>query len=156
MLQIAGTLALLAVVGKFYAAPALAQVRAAIVQDRDQRGRNFYQSTSNCQNVTSPCVIAFQAVPAGKRLIIEHVSALGKMSAANTLAEVELRGGLVFQFLALTAAPANYPGQFSYIADAQVLAAYDVGQVPSVDMFSTSGSLFTGVASISGYMIDIP
>lgn len=155
--QVAGALALLAVVGKFYAAPAMAQaVRAAIVQDRDQRGRNLYQSTLNCQNATNPCVIAFPAVPAGKRLIVEHVTALAVMPAANTLADVELRGGSIFQFLPLTANLANFAGQFEYTTNQPVLAAYNAGEIPNVDAFSTSGAQFTVLATISGYMIDIP
>ena len=39
LLTLAGTLALVAVLGKFYAIPAVAQVtRAALVQDRDSPG----------------------------------------------------------------------------------------------------------------------
>ncbi len=32
----------------------------------------------------------------------------------------------------------------------------DGGQVPNVDVFVASGSSFTALASISGYMIDLP
>ena len=60
-------LVLLAVLGKFYAVPLVAQVRAAIVQDRDSKARNVYQEVESCFNVTNPCQITFAAVPAGKR-----------------------------------------------------------------------------------------
>jgi hypothetical protein len=155
---LAGALALLAVLGKFYAVPLVAQVRAAIVQDRDSKARNIYQSVQNCFNVTNPCQVTFAAVPAGKRLIVEQVSALVTLptAAAGTIADIELRGASVFQFLPIVAAPGNFGGQVQYTTNQTVLAAYDAGQVPQVDTFVASGATFTVVASISGYMIDIP
>jgi hypothetical protein len=155
---LAGALALLAVLGKFYAVPLVAQVRAAIVQDRDAKARNIYQSVQNCFNVTNPCQVTFAAVPAGKRLIVEQVSALVTLptAAAGTIADIELRGASVFQFLPIVAAPGNFGGQVQYTTNQTVLAAYDAGQVPQVDTFVASGATFTVVASISGYMIDIP
>lgn len=155
---LAGALALLAVFGKFYAVPLVAQVRAAIVQDRDSKARNIYQSVQNCSNVTNPCQVTFAAVPAGKRLIVEQVSALVTLptAAAGTIADIELRGASVFQFLPIVAAPGNFGGQVQYTTNQTVLAAYDAGQVPQVDTFVASGATFTVVASISGYMIDIP
>lgn len=41
MLAMAGVLALLAVLGRFYAQPVLAQVRAALVSDVDNPARGF-------------------------------------------------------------------------------------------------------------------
>ncbi|HEY1495192.1 MAG TPA: hypothetical protein VGF49_11655 [Candidatus Solibacter sp.] len=155
---LAATLALLAVLGKFYAKPLMAQVKAAIVQDRDSKARNIYQAVNNCFNVSNPCQVTFPAVPPGKRLIIEQVSALVTLptAAGSSLADVELRGASVFQFLPLVAAPGNFGGQVQYTTNQTVLASYDAGQVPEVDTFVASGSTFTVLASISGYMIDIP
>jgi hypothetical protein len=158
---LAGALALLAVLGKFYAVPLVAQVRAAIVQDRDAKARNFYQSVQSCFNVNNPCVIDFPAVPTGKRLIIEQVSAVATLptAAAGTIDLIELRGAggsNVFQFLPVTASIGNFGGQVQYATNQTVLAAYDAGQIPEVDTFVASGSTFTVLASISGYMIDIP
>jgi hypothetical protein len=158
MLQLAGALLLCAVIGKYYAVPAIAQVKGVLTltQDRDSRARNFYQAVLACQNVTNPCQIVFPAVPAGKRLIIEHVSTLSTMPAAGTLADVELRGAAVFQFLPVVAAPGNFGGQFQYTTNDVVLAAYEAGQQPNVDAFAATASPFTVLASISGYMIDLP
>jgi hypothetical protein len=124
--------------------------------DRDATGRNLYQAVSNCSNVPNPCVIAFPAVPAGKRLVITHVSALAVMPSATALVVVELRGGNIFQFLPSVASPGNFTGQFDSIVNQEVLAAYEVGQTPEVDGFAATVSTFTVVASISGYMIDVP
>lgn len=152
-------LALMAVLGRFYAAPLIAQVRAAIVQDRDSVARNFYQEVESCFNVPNPCVIPFATVPAGKRLIVKQVSTLVTLPAPGTLADVELRGANgsgVFQFIPIVAAPGNFGGQFQYTAHAEVLASFEAGQTPNVDIFVASNANFTGLASISGYMIDIP
>lgn len=159
LLTLAGALALLAVFGKFYAVPLIAQVRAALVQDRDSKARNVYQEVESCFNVTNPCVIPFASVPAGKRLIIEQVSALVTLPAAGTIADIELRGSGgsgVFQFLPVVASIGNFGGQFQYTTNQTVLASYDAGQAPNVDAFVASTAPFTMIASISGYMIDIP
>jgi hypothetical protein len=153
--QIAGVLALVGVLGKFYAPPLLAQVRAALVQDRDAEGRNIYQANSNC-NSPDPCVIAFPAVPAGKRLIIKQASALVKFGAGGTIVSVQLRGGTVFQYLPVIATPGNFAGETDFVAHAPVLASYEAGEQPNMDAFSPTGGSFLMVASISGYMIDIP
>jgi len=159
LLTLAGALTLLAVLGHFYGKPLLAQVRAAIVQDRDSKARNIYQEVESCFIATNPCVIPFAPVPAGKRLIIEQVSALVTLPAAGTLADIELRGSGgsgVFQFLPVIASIGNFGGQFQYTTNQTVLASYDAGQVPNVDAFVASNSPFTMLASLSGYMIDIP
>lgn len=75
LLTLAGGLALLAVLGKFYAAPAFAQVRAALVQDVDQPARQPFQYTvsqslSNFSYTSVP-------IPAGKRLIVDFIAVSG-------------------------------------------------------------------------------
>lgn len=69
LLTIAAGLLLLAVVGKFYAPPVLAQVRAALVQDVDQPARAPFQVTVNAdiKNFTFTSV----PIPSGKRLVID-------------------------------------------------------------------------------------
>ena len=156
LLTFTGALALLAVLGEFYAPPLMAQVRAALVQDRDSVGRNLYQSVNNCSNVTNPCVIAFPAVPAGQRLIITQVSALLIMPPGVTPLNAELRGANVFQFLPAIATPGNFAGESDYVVNQTVLASYDAGQSPEVAVFVPSPSAFSAEASISGYMIAIP
>jgi hypothetical protein len=154
-LQLAGVLALIAVVGKFYAVPAIAQVRAALVQNRDEPARNFYSVESFCQTPTfNYCEVDFPAVPAGKRLIIQHVSALNSMPAANTIGDSDLRikgSGSIKAFLPVVAPPTGS----NYITNAAVLASFEAGEQPSYLVFSSSPT-FTTVAVLSGYMIDIP
>jgi hypothetical protein len=80
-------------------------------------------------------------------------------AAAGSVADIELRGSggsNVFQFLPVIASIGNFGGQAQYTTNQTVLASYDAGQVPNVDAFVATTSSFTMVASISGYMIDIP
>jgi hypothetical protein len=158
LLTFAGILAILAVISKFYAVPVIAQVRAAIVQDRDAQGRNFYQALNSTSGCIGTCVVSFSAVPAGKRLIVQQVSTLATFGVAGSgaPAEIELRGGSVFQFLPITTSPANFGSQTQFIAHAGVLGAYDAGETPSVDAFTPNGNSYSLLANISGYMIDIP
>jgi len=71
LLTMAAALALLAVLGKFYAIPALGQaVRAALVQDRDNPARTaFTVKVPVDENNTS----VFPTVPSGKRMIITNM-----------------------------------------------------------------------------------
>src|ERR1017187_7583386 len=74
LLKFAGALALLAVLGKFYAVPAIAQaVRAAVIKNIDERGRVPYQATITCVSASTVCQYYFPAVPAHSRLVIEYV-----------------------------------------------------------------------------------
>jgi hypothetical protein len=130
----------------------------AMVQDRDQRGRNIYQNTVSCFAATDPCVLQLPAVPAGQRLIVEHVSAIVTMQSGDAPDATELRGGNqnVYQFLPLTPVPGNFGGQSQFVTNQAVLASYNAGEVPEVDTFAPTGHTFTVLADVSGYMISIP
>src|ERR1700757_351238 len=71
-------LAALSVLTHFFGKPVLASVRAALVQNVDEPGRNPYQETEfdlSCSNGANPaCNVDFAAVPAGKRLVVPHVN----------------------------------------------------------------------------------
>src|SRR5947207_15636412 len=91
-------MALLSVVGAFYAAPAIAQtVRAALVKNLDEPGRNPYMHTSyaSCTSLyTQTCQVFLPAPPAGKRLVVQYVSA-----------GIEASGGITGSYLLNTGAP---------------------------------------------------
>ena len=76
LLNFAGALAALAILGHFYAKPLLAQVRAALVKNVDEHGRVPYQQSTGCSPSPSNCEALFPAVPSNRRLVIEYVSAL--------------------------------------------------------------------------------
>jgi hypothetical protein len=87
LLTLAGALALIAVLGHFYAKPLLAQVRAALVQNVDEPGRNpiplgFLSVIGNSE--------ADFSVPAGKRYVIEAFTGRCFLDSASSLTAVEV------------------------------------------------------------------
>ncbi len=158
MLQFAGMLALLAVLGKFYAVPAFAQIKAALVQVRDEPARNPYYQQGSCNSPTFQyCNVNFPAVPAGKRLVITHVSSLNLMPAANTITSTDLRvlNGFIKAFFPVSALPAN-GGTFNYASNEVTYATFEAGETPQFLTFVNSNANFQLVAILSGYTIDIP
>lgn len=70
----------LVTLGKVFERPLLAQIRAALTQNIDEPGRNPYQESyfsylNDCAAASKFCNFNFSVVPAGKRLVITHVSA---------------------------------------------------------------------------------
>ena len=159
LLTLAGALALAAVLGKFYAVPAFAQVRAALMQDRDSKARNYYQTYNlSCGYAVGICATDLAVVPAGKRLIIEHVSGEADTVAANDLYRVSLwnknqSSSAYLEFGPAALTPNNlYARPFNQA----VFAAFDAGQTPQLVLQTTGVNGFAWQAALTGYMIDIP
>jgi hypothetical protein len=154
MWTMAGALALLAVVGKFYALPAIAQtVRAALVQDRDSPGRQAFTYFTQPPVNTNP--ILFPSVPAGKRRVINGVYVVATSAAGCpvNIATFATGGGGTFL--------ASLPGFFipglglsaASLTSAQiVMNAGDLGNAS----LSCTGPSTTAYLTLTGYDIDIP
>ena len=139
-------------------APALAQQKAALVQDRDQVGRDYYYAEGACSQATSQyCSVVFQTPPAGKRLMITRVNTLNLMTAPTSITSMDLRyqGGSVIAFLIPVVNPGIF-GTTNYTSNDAILAKFDPGEIPQVLTFVTDTANFQMVAIITGYMIDIP
>jgi hypothetical protein len=153
LVTLAGALALLAVLGKYYAAPAIAQVvRAAVVKNVDEKGRIPYivAGFSSCSPFgTTGAECSFAAVPANKRLVIEYINA-GLSHAPGSAPDVAFRfngaGGTLHQF-SLPTFP-RVPGISG--TSAQVLIYLDAGQVPR--LVSDAGFI---QAELTGYLVDL-
>ena len=157
-LQMAGVLALLAVVGKFYAVPAYAQIKATFIQNRDEPGRNAYYQTASCNiNTFGYCSVTFPVVPAGKRLVLTHVSALNLMPAANTITSSDLRilNGNIKAFYPVTQYPSTAPG-VNYVSNDNAPLTFEAGETPQFLTFVSSNANFQLVVSLSGYTVDLP
>jgi hypothetical protein len=150
------TQSLRALGGKPRTEPSTGQFRATIAQDSGSQDRNLYRAVNNCSNVTGACVMTFPTVPAGKRLIIDHVRAAAVMSESDNMFHVVLRGGSTFQFLPIVTARGNFIGRFDHTVDQPVFAIYETGQAPNVDVLVATSEPFTVEAFVSGYTIDIP
>jgi hypothetical protein len=152
LLTFAGALALLAVVGKFYAVPVMAQVRAALVKNLDEPARNPYMQTAfvSCSSPTTLCDILFPAPPAGRRLVVQHLSAnIGAPNGINV--SLLLAPGNV-QF-ALPAHVDQAPANLS--VNEPVLAYFEPGQIPLYRIAIPVGSSVAASAVISGYLVDL-
>jgi len=148
--------ALIGIIALGASCPAFAQ-KAALVQNRDDVARNFYYENVYCGGPSfGYCQLVFSVVPAGKRLIITHVSMLNQMLAPNTISSIDLRylNGQLQAFLTATLSPATGNG-YNYSVNDSVLASYDAGQTPTLLTFSNSPA-FQVIGIISGYTVDIP
>ena len=163
LLTLAGVLALLAVLGHFYAKPLLAQVRAALVQNVDDPGRIPYQASvlgttgANCSIIG--CTFAFAPVPAGHRLVVQHVSMFIQPNANSVPAGVSLTAKtassafLVNVVFHATVQAADNDIRF----DQPVMAYFDAGETPLASIqasFNTAAPNATQLAFLSGYMLD--
>jgi hypothetical protein len=154
LLTLAGVLALTAVLGKFYAVPVMAQVRAALIKNIDERGRNPYMQFGEIGCVNSGlCDLTFPPVPTGKRLVVEHVSGNFNPNPGVGINGIFLitAGFGVFSF------PASSIASPELVAVNQpVLAYYEAGQTPLVRVaWSSSSNPGAFTAILSGYLVDL-
>jgi hypothetical protein len=159
LITLAGALALAAVLGKFYAVPAFGQVRAALMQDRDNKARNYYQTTNlSCGYALNLCSTDLPVVPAGKRLVIEHISGEADTSGPNDLYRASLwtKNQSVSAYLEFGPAILTPNNLYARPFNQVVFAAFDAGQTPQLTLQTTGNVAFAWQAVITGYMIDIP
>jgi hypothetical protein len=157
LITLAGALALVAVLGKFYAVPAFAQVRAALVQDRDNKARNSYRTNVSCGYAAGLCATDLPPVPAGKRLVIEHISGEADMQGPSDLYRItfvlkNLSTAAYLEFGPPKLTPNNL---YAHPFNQTVFATFDAGQIPQLSVQAT-GAPFAWDAVLTGYMIDIP
>jgi hypothetical protein len=155
LLTLAAALVLVAAFGKFFALPLLAQTRAALVQNMDERGRIPYQSTSinsNCSG-TLQCDVFFSTVPTNKRLVITHV---------DTFVTVNNTGSLINIFVS-TATSSNraYPeftagpqtaGVSTFLSSRAVQLYVDAGAAALVH-FQATDKVFPLSVTLTGYLL---
>lgn len=150
---IAGALALIAVLGKYYAAPAIAQVvRAAVVKNIDEKGRVSYVATANCPvpvaNIS--CSAAFPPVPANKRLVIEYVNAeFNKTSGFDPSAAISFIGedNLNRRFVLPTFLRV---GASNFGVSSPVLIYVEPGRIVTFDVFGSVSQAY-----LTGYLVDL-
>lgn len=157
LLTFAGALALLAVLGKFYAPPLMGQVRAAMVQDVDQPARSPFQASVaiNINNFTFTNV----PIPSGKRLVVDYLAVSG---AAQT------SGADIQPIILISSSVAGNPSALYYIGPDQSTAvqgqyyhtekatiyADSLSVSPAYAGFTPTFMAFNVV--ISGHLISIP
>ena len=135
-----------------------------VFRNADEPGRAPYQVravglTSTVCNEFG-CLVKFPAVPAGRRLVVQHVSGFFQPKAGSVPARI----GLYSTVLGVSVASEFFAtvqggGAFTdIIFDQPVLAYFDAGDQPGVwiDQVSidTSSPNNTQVASLNGYLVD--
>lgn len=143
--------------------PAAAQTRAALVQSVDEPGRNPYQETladTACRG-TSVCGFNFATVPAGKRLVVTHISGYVD-TATGTLPNSFLQssfGGSAYATVPFTGVrgPTSALGTRIFI-NQSVLAYFGAGESPRGSYQGLLGEVLSGGAlmMLSGYFVNVP
>jgi hypothetical protein len=152
----AGALVLLAVLGKFYAVPVLAQVRSALVKNIDERGRIPYTLTVFCSsNGSTQCSAFFPAVPANKRLVIEHVN--GSIDTPTNLSVVDFSGNGTFQNIFFQFQGLDLANNNNYISNQPFLTYFEAGQTPVYTVVVHFGApvFISAQVTITGYLVDL-
>lgn len=151
------------IVGGVFAKPIAAQVRAAIVQNVDEPGRNPYQETQFviCGGPQN-CNFSFAAVPAGKRLVLTNVNGFvdvknGTLPNANVESSL---GGSQYAtvFVPGTRGTVNL-GSTRVVYNSEVKAYFGPGEQPSgfYGLFSTSDTFVGGgLMTLTGYYVTLP
>lgn len=152
LLSLAGALALIAVLGKFYAAPAIAQVvRAAVVKNIDEKGRIPYQVSGSCLAPVAgiSCSVPFPAVPANRRFVIEYVNTeFTRTAGFDPTAALSFIGtdNLSHRF----ELPTFFRSGSTYGLSTPVLIYLEAGQTISLEIFGTVPQ-----AHLVGYLVDL-
>lgn len=148
-------------------APALAQAqtRAALVKNVDEPGRAPYQSVIEFNAGTgclgSQCnIVSFAPVPAGKRLVVDHVSALvGVVSGGQpTVTAFSNSNCINCSNRALVTGWVNtglaISGSVFWELDRATTVYFEAGEVPQLKMLASASFAFVGNASLVGHLID--
>jgi hypothetical protein len=167
LVSFSSVLLLLATLGHFYAKPLMAQIKAALVQNVDEPGRNPYLSTAQLapicvQQGSDNCVLVFAAPPAGKRLVLTNITGniypqtpgivpilrLNVVAAGRTVEQVYiptfLEAGTYFS--------RNIIG---VNAQLNVFSEPDINGSPLVEIFATT-ELIEAHLALSGYLVSLP
>jgi len=159
LLRAAGAIALMAILGAFYAVPAKAQVHPMLIKNIDEPGRTPYMDSADCFRNYWQCSNQLKAIPAGKRLVVEHIS-LNVQTGGNLL-QVLVSGNGFDQRLFLQKQVLFSNGVSAYVVSQPFISYYEPGTTPAfeVQINGTSGTgplyYVEGHLTITGYLIDL-
>ena len=156
-----GSLGLLATLGGSYATPVVAQWTRAPrtvtvpIRNVDERGRAPYmefQARSCPGGGALTCEVVFPPVPAGSRLVLEHVNASINFAAGGVK-----RAGLLAPDDAIFVLPARPTSDPNLgIVNEPVLAYYESGRSPVFQIVANDGSDVPVItAAVSGYLVGL-
>ena len=163
VMTMAGAFALLAVLGKFYAIPAVAQaIRAAVVKNIDEPGRNKYQATVQCTGAIFGhydfCQAYGTPVPAGSRLVVQNVDLNVIYESPNARLSSVLLSTDATHTHNLNGGSLTFDGfTNSYSLNANLVDYVEAGQTPSLQFTlagdTSGGSILFG--SVTGHLVNL-
>ena len=165
----------LSVIGSYTAKPLWAQIKAALVENIDEPGRNpFHADRSFTSNEPSPglscinnfCTITYGVVPGGKRLVITNVTGTLFVDTPGSVVSVSLYDSNSVNPLSTTLVPVSTQAGTAFSSNvigvnAAVLAYFDAGNQPTIVVHTTApisqaGFVGTSEIALSGYYINLP
>jgi hypothetical protein len=172
---VAGVLVVVLVLGKFYAEPMVAQVRAALVKNVDEPGRAPFDmsahlfpngnggcfGTSDCFNYSGGdnfAIFDMRPIPAGKRWVVQSATG-GFTNAAGQVITVQIantRGGLIYDTAKWIYSGPYFPGQpfTSATFAANLAATFEPGETPTVRVNTAANVAGYSTVTFHGYLID--
>ena len=146
---------------------AISQIRAALTKNVDEPGRLPYQaevdfapSGPSCDNAFR-CIVAFPAVPSGKRLVVEEVTALAFVVSGGQPTLFAFGDGTTTNtgnvaIMQPTFTPAfNSGGATAWSIDKQIRVYYEPGTTPKVKIQNPVGfGALSSNMTLHGYLID--
>jgi hypothetical protein len=159
LLTLAAGLTLVVMAGKFFAVPLLAQVRAALVQNVDERGRIPYQATylnTTCLGNLFHCDYNFAAIPNNKRLVITHFDAAYQVNNFGGLQDVVLSTAGICCSAAYPEFTAGAPssGNNSFSSSRVIEYYVDAGNAVKVHVDATDFIIPIARLTLTGYLLD--
>lgn len=161
LLTLVAILAVIGLLGKFYAVPAVAQaVEAALVQYRDSPPRQPFtiRGTFAPSPIEKIQPISFPAVPAGKRMIVTSVAGTVNIVLPSTemciMAMTTNTGFESYQLLPLTSNFAS-KGVNTYSGTTALHLPLDPGDTGTVG-FTSVQPFQSATVIFTGYFIDVP
>jgi hypothetical protein len=155
LLNLGRGVALLAVLGNFHAAPAPAQTRAAVVKNIDERGRTPFGQTASCITSSTVCVAIFPAVPANKRLVVEHVNGYVRTTGNLLYLAVLYGNNPLFHYIFFQIQGSDQSNNSIYIANQPTLTYFEAGQTPNFVVNIKSAADIAAQLTITGYLVDL-
>jgi len=156
-LTLAGVLALVAVIGKFYAIPAIAQAtRAALVQDRDSPPREPFSIQANLPGGTG--LYNIPAPPAGKRMVITSITAIVDQAAfTDVLFDVSASSeGRAYRYEYALQHTNTFPDRFFGTFPSLIVLDPDGSAQTSISVQGANNTILDSGITVTGYYIDIP
>jgi hypothetical protein len=139
---------------------AIAQIRAALVRDIDERGRNPFQQTGQCSGFSDTCSIAFTTVPANKRLVVEEVSSRSTVRSTVQILQSDLRNSQVGllnnqPMYVIPQLQWSSGGTSQYVSNNRVVYYVEPGQTPVWNMITIGTGAILVDVTLTGYFVDL-